>query len=323
MEHVNCNLCGSTELRAVYEMPDVKFYPDEWFTIVECAGCGLGFVNPRPTREEIGKYYPAGYFDYLAPELHQQRYAREAAYLASYGTSDRSGRLLDVGCANGDFPRFMKARGWDVEGVEVAAATNPVTDFPIHTSEFPAASLAPESFDAVTAWAVLEHVHDPKAYFQRAREVLKDDGVFIFNVPNFGSLASRRLYREDVPRHLYFFAESTVRRYLELSGFELVEAVYGADVYEMLPTNWLRYLLFYAPFGRHLAFDDLPEHPETYFRRLGIPQTLVSKLRYAVTHPMATVDGLLRPLHVRWSIARRSYGMVTFVARKAGARLSA
>lgn len=317
MEHVNCNLCGSTELRAVYEMPDVKFYPDEWFTIVECARCGLGFVNPRPTRDEIGKYYPADYYDYLAPELHQQRYAREAAYLAKYGRPGAVRRLLDVGCANGDFPRFMKARGWDVEGVEVSATTDRVDDFPIHTSEFPFAVIPAKSFDVVTAWAVLEHVHDPKAYFRRAFEVLKDDGCFIFNVPNFASLASKRLYREDPPRHLYYFTESAVKRYLESTGFALVESVYGADVYEMLPTNWLRYYLLYRPFGRHLSFNDLPEHPDKYFARLGLQPSAMSKLRYAATHPFTVLDGLLRPLHERWSIARRNYGMVTFVAKKA------
>ena len=96
MEHVNCNLCGSTDFRAVYEMPDVKFYPDEWFTIVECARCGLGFVNPRPTRDEIGKYYPADYYDYLAPELHQQRYAREAAYLAKYGRPGANSQINNM-----------------------------------------------------------------------------------------------------------------------------------------------------------------------------------------------------------------------------------
>lgn len=317
MEHVSCNLCGANDLRAVYQMPDVKFYPDEWFTIVECAVCGLGFVNPRPTRQEIGKYYPADYYDYLAPELHQQRYAREAAYLTQYAGASTGRRLLDVGCANGDFPRFMKQRGWDVEGVEVSAATSPADDFPIHRSEFPAATIPPESFDVVTAWAVLEHVHDPKAYFERARVVLKRDGVFIFTVPNFDSLASKRLFREDPPRHLYCFTEPAVRRYLELSGFTLVEAVHGADVYEMLPTNWLRYYLLYRPFGRHLAFKDLPENPDSYFARLGIRPSLLSKLRYGVTHPLTVIDGLLRPLHERWSIARRNYGIVTYVAKKA------
>jgi len=42
-------------------MPDRLFFRDEYFTVVECDQCGLGFVNPRPTISEIQKYYPAEY----------------------------------------------------------------------------------------------------------------------------------------------------------------------------------------------------------------------------------------------------------------------
>lgn len=62
METVNCNLCRSSDYRKVYEMPDRKFFREDYFTIVECEACGLGFVNPRPTLREIQKYYPAKYY---------------------------------------------------------------------------------------------------------------------------------------------------------------------------------------------------------------------------------------------------------------------
>src|SRR6266511_4364475 len=35
--------------------------PDE-FTIVRCEGCGLRYLNPRPTPAEIGRYYPERYY---------------------------------------------------------------------------------------------------------------------------------------------------------------------------------------------------------------------------------------------------------------------
>lgn len=318
MESVACNLCGSAESRPVFEMPDTKFFPDEWFTVVECVKCGLGFVNPRPSRAEIGRHYPANYYDYLAPELHQQRYANEAQYIERYAPPGHRRRLLDVGCANGDFPRFMKARGWTVEGVEVSATTVPVTDFPIHRAEFPDAKLAPASFDVVTAWAVLEHVHDPMAYFLRAHEVLAPGGAFIFTVPNFASLASRRLYREDPPRHLYFYSEATVAGFLERTGLRYETSVHGNDVYEMLPTNWLRYYLQYRWRNKPMRFADLPETPDSYFARLGLAPSLAARARYAFTHPFTVLDGMTRPLHERWSMARRNYGIVTFVARKPG-----
>ena len=31
------------------------------FNVVECQGCGLLYINPRPTQEEMGKFYPETY----------------------------------------------------------------------------------------------------------------------------------------------------------------------------------------------------------------------------------------------------------------------
>ena len=55
METVACNLCGSAKYSALYSMPDRKFFREEFFTVVECGECGLGFVNPRPTYAEMQK----------------------------------------------------------------------------------------------------------------------------------------------------------------------------------------------------------------------------------------------------------------------------
>jgi len=43
-------------------MPDRFFFREDFFTVVECDQCGLGFVNRRPTITEIQKYYPAEYY---------------------------------------------------------------------------------------------------------------------------------------------------------------------------------------------------------------------------------------------------------------------
>lgn len=237
MERVNCNLCGSSRYRKVYSKPDVNYYPDEFFQVVECEDCGLGYVNPRPTIQEISKYYPVDFFECFEKEkdFHAQRYFNESRYLDVVPENYRI--LLDVGCANGMFPCFMKKLGWKAEGLEVSANAKEMDNVVIHRVPFTDFNPGPVRYGVVTMWAVLEHTHDPKSYLRKANSVLMDGGYLVFLVTNFSSLASRRLFAEDVPRHLYFFTEKTIQEYLSQANFTLVASRYGNDVYPLRPVG--------------------------------------------------------------------------------------
>lgn len=318
MENVVCNLCGSDRSRFVYRQPDALFFPDRWFDVVECRQCGLGFVNPRPTAAEMAEYYPAAFFTSFDQPAHTERYAAEAAFLGA----GAGARLLDVGCANGDFPRFMKARGWEVEGIEVSPNAATIADFPVYRSEFSSFPVNEPRYDAVTAWGVLEHVHDPMAYFRKAARVLKPGGRFVFLVPNFASLSSRSLFREDVPRHLYFFTADTLRRYAETAGLRLREPVQNRAVYEMVPSNVAYHAVSRYLRRRPLRWEDLPEARNAYLRRLGLGTVNALNvspwlsLRYAVTHPLAAADRVLSKAFERWQLLRGTYGMMIGVAER-------
>ena len=116
LETVPCNLCGGWEFVPLYRRPDEVYHRENWFQVVACKTCGLGFVNPRPTAAAIQRYYPSDYFTYRfktdAVRL-SLRYRRQAAYLkaAAAAAGKARPRLLDIGCANGDFPRFMRTLG--------------------------------------------------------------------------------------------------------------------------------------------------------------------------------------------------------------------
>ena len=92
----------------------------------------------------------------------------------------------------------------------------------------------------------------------RPARLRRPGGKFVFLVTNFASTSSRHLFREDVPRHLYFFSKETVKRYLELSGLKLDRAVYDDSVYGMQPANWMRYLLYKSVLRREMEWTDLP-----------------------------------------------------------------
>ena len=320
METVACNLCGSQRCSPVYEMPDARFFPDEYFTIVECDECGLGFVNPRPDRKEIQKYYPREYYENeesegFEPYL-QRRFRQEARYLKEI--EDRPGlrKLLDVGCCNGEFPRFMAARGWGVEGVEVSEVSQRIKDFPVYPQEFQDIPVDRPTYDAVTAWAVLEHVHDPMAYFQKTSQVLKKGGLFVFQMPNFASTASRRLYWEDVPRHLYFYKRENVAQYLEKTGFVLRKEDNRGNVYKSSPANWLPYMIKTRLQGKAFTYKDKPLSSKEFRKLYNLQRSIGADWKYFAYSPVSVVDRLLWPALEAVQILRKTYGSSTYMARK-------
>lgn len=322
MEFVSCNLCGKSDHRLVYQKPDTKYSPSEFFSVVECLNCGLGYVNPRPALSEMGRYYPEDFYEYfnVDPVFQMRRYRMEASYLKEFGCGEEGKRrLLDIGCANGDFPRLMMKEGWEVEGVEISQNAKEIGDFPVYRSSFPDLPIDQPRYDAITAWAVLEHVHDPMSHFKKAAQLLKSGGHFIFLVNNFHSIASRFLFLEDIPRHLYFYTEETVKEYLKQSGFEFIRADYSNKIYSLRPNNWLRYYMARMK-GVELKFTDLPDTSYHAFSRRRQKEGFQLKLEYLVfllfSHPLAIVDKALMPIVERVQILNRRYGVVTFVARK-------
>ncbi len=320
METVACNLCGCEQHTKVYEMPDRRFFREEFFRVVECDRCGLAFVNPRPDRAEMQKYYPPEYYQDPPTASHgrylTRRFTRQASYLKELESGGARRKLLDVGCANGDFPRFMAARGWEVEGVEISESSQRITDFPVYTQELQDIPVNEPAYDAVTAWAVLEHVHDPMAYFRKASQLVKKGGLFVFLVPNFCSVASRHLFCEDVPRHLYFFTRETVREYLQKTGFALDKEDNGRAIYKVAPNNWLAFMVRTRLLGKKYGYRDVPLTSKEFRRIHHLRPGIAAALKYAAYSPASVIDRMLWPVIETAQILRKTYGVSTFAARK-------
>lgn len=236
METVGCRLCEETGSEPILAVRDWRYgLTEARFRIVRCRRCGLAYLNPRPVPDDIGLFYPIKYYERrvdgsdasggdpippgpaaagLRPDAMRER-------RALCGTGER---VLDVGCADGGFLQYMSEDGWEVLGVEVSpeaaawgGADRGVT---IINSPLTEADLPREHFDVVTFWASLEHVHEPLAYLEVARRVLRRGGRAIILLQNFASPTVRRLHWGlDPPRHLYHFTPSTLTQALRRTGF--------------------------------------------------------------------------------------------------------
>ena len=224
-----CPVCGKSEFKNKLIVQD-NTVSHESFAIVQCAGCGFQFTNPRPRAAEIGQYYESD--AYVSHNSGAAGLINQAYKVARFFTmrrkvglltklAPRRGKLLDYGCGTGHFLAAAQAAGWQVSGLEPNARARQEASErlgqPIGQESL--AEFTPGTFDAITLWHVLEHVHLLNETLTQLITLLKPDGVLLIAVPNVESLDAQH-YRElwaayDVPRHLYHFAPKTMAQLLK------------------------------------------------------------------------------------------------------------
>jgi len=64
MEYVNCNLCGSNEYKLFKEI--------NGYRLVKCKRCGLVYLNPRPTQQEMKDKYSVHYYIRQEPKTEEE-----------------------------------------------------------------------------------------------------------------------------------------------------------------------------------------------------------------------------------------------------------
>ena len=124
----------------------------------------------------------------------------------------------------------MRERGWNALGMDfsahaVAAGLRNHGLQVLHGT-LPHPEVAPDSLDAITFRAVLEHVHHPRTLLNAAFQVLRPGGWLYASVPNIASWGFQTFgpswFPLDPPRHLLHFSPETLRRAVEASGFEVL-----------------------------------------------------------------------------------------------------
>lgn len=233
-----CPICFSKEIYSDLSIKDFTV-SHEKFEVFACKNCGGKFTQNIPTENEIGKYYQSE--DYISHtdtqkglinSLYQfvRNYTLSAKKnLVEKETGKKSGSILDIGCGTGAFLKTMKDASWESMGLEpderarkIALEKNGIeTAFPTHLFE-----LEELSFDVVSMWHVLEHVHELHAYLEKIYSILKNDGLLLIAVPNFESSDAEHYQANwaayDVPRHLYHFSPNSMKALLQQHKLEIV-----------------------------------------------------------------------------------------------------
>lgn len=222
----HCPLCNGQIFEKFQESKDFTV-SNELFTIVKCASCGLHFTNPRPSASEIGPFYESK--DYISHTNSKQGLINTVYQMVRnyslkkkvdlINSQSEKGNLLDIGCGTGEFLNAAKKNGWSTKGIEPndKARDMGVKNYSLDISpENALPGLKPGSYDVITMWHVLEHVHELDKRIKELHSLLKSGGVAVIAVPNMNSYDAKTYNKDwaayDVPRHLYHFTPSVIKK---------------------------------------------------------------------------------------------------------------
>ncbi len=250
-----CILCEEKDFSSMGEVGG--------FSIVKCAGCEFVYTDPMPARDELEEFYkgpyygtgatPAGEADggeadegefkaVASRAIRKRRYDAftRARMRVQFGwftsrlkrafRGTRPMRLIDIGCGQGDLLYLLRldsdfnAIGLDLSVVPVMYCRKLGLDVKVGTLQ--EQSFEEESFDAVTALNLIEHVPDPVAELREMNRALVPGGLLASRVPCVTHIRARmsgiNWDQFNPPRHLWYFSPETFGRLLQMTGFECV-----------------------------------------------------------------------------------------------------
>ncbi len=238
IHYTNCPLCKKDSIEPAHIIKDHSV-SKELFNVWHCRSCTLNFTQDIPEADNIGKYYASeAYVSHtdtkkgLINKLYhfiKSRTLRKKRKLIGTLTGLSNGNILDIGCGTGSFLQEMKGNGWNITGIEAdsAARSRAKNNYNIEPLEPSKLKILSPSFDVISMWHVLEHVHTLHDYMIECRRLLNKNGLLIIAVPNYTS-GDAQHYKEfwaawDVPRHLYHFSPHSMETLAAMHGFSIIK----------------------------------------------------------------------------------------------------
>ena len=277
----NCPICGNLVFPKFTVPCDYrKPYNSQGYNIYWCQTCDYGMTENRPSPEEVKNFYTLdNYYTHstngtddrhettgdasTSTNMHQNisffdRLRIHISYRLDAGEDldpqevtpllkVEQPSICEIGCGNGKNLAKFQQSGYAVFGVEPDSAAREVAQtitpniFAGTAEELPK-TITERQYDIVLMSHVLEHCLDINTVMSNVREVLKDGGIYIVEIPNCNSLGFQTYQGEwpwsDIPRHLNFFTRSSLDKTLKKHGFK-VELVKYSGFCRQFSNNWL------------------------------------------------------------------------------------
>jgi 2-polyprenyl-3-methyl-5-hydroxy-6-metoxy-1,4-benzoquinol methylase len=302
-QNQKCGYCGGDDTATLYPTHDLN---GNRYIICRCRNCGFAFLTPRPTTEQLAQAYDDSYYgvsdtkfspwiESILDFFRKTRSRRVQRYIGKGGT------VLDIGCGNGQFLKYLLDEGYTSYGIErpgkSAGRAAKIDGLHLSTDPLTADSFSPQSFDAVCLWHVFEHLEAPKATLKMIHNFLKPGGYLFLSLPNIDSLQIRvfkgNWLHLDPPKHLIFPGPDTLVRELAAHGFEPVHKTFFS--LEQNPFGIQQSLLNCLCKKREILFEALKGNSH-YLKDVSKTSIFLQKLFYLTTFWFFAILALLESL---------------------------
>ncbi|MBF0559337.1 MAG: class I SAM-dependent methyltransferase, partial [Nitrospirae bacterium] len=261
--------------------------------IVTCDACGLLQVNPRNHILNFMDFDKADERDEKLKQLFskmegssgqclEDMMSREALIKAEHFRNKirkieqykKTGRLLDVGCAEGAFLSACSSGSFELYGVEPSEYIFPelkkaVPGANLYNTTLLETKFPSNYFDVIVLINTIEHLWNPAEIIDEAHRILKEDGLLMIEIPDAGHwiarLMGKKWFPVLIPDHLVFFSKATMNSLLKKTGFEVLDITSSHKVVS------LRLLLFHAGRVFRIGWSFLK-----LFKRIGLADKIVS-----------------------------------------------
>ncbi len=272
MKYDQCPVCKSSKVVELYpsniELSKLSFTytktPDsnKTFRVVRCISCTHVFCSPIPKNiyknyEDVVDHEYLNYMDSLRISA--------GLVLPIIVKNKPKGRLLDVGCATGEFLTVAKDFGYSIEGLELSKWSSRIArkkGLRVYTESLESlAKRFPGRFDVITLFGVIEHFEFPADEVNYLNKLLKTGGILVIWTGDVDSIMSKILRRRWwywQGQHIQYFSHKSLNVLSKVCGFKhITTEVYPFVATYGLMNNYLgRYyfrpwvMVFLKPFFR-------------------------------------------------------------------------
>ncbi|MDO8463066.1 MAG: class I SAM-dependent methyltransferase [bacterium] len=309
--HRDCRFCGGTNLHTILDFGNVplaggflkaeQFADEEYYPLdlKVCTDCTLVQVPNAVSGEKLFREH---YF-YFSSKIqtlvtHCAAFAQDVVDRFLAGKSDAS--VFEIGCNDGVMLRPFAQLGVTAVGMDPASnvvasvAQDGFTIYDDFFNEETAKRVRAEhgQFDAITTSYSFAHIDDMRSVLRGVQEILKPDGVLVFEVYYLGTLMDEMQYDMIYHEHCSYYSLSALQHFLAQFDMEIFDTYFTPGVRSGAVRFYARNVAG-APRPRTESLRAMEQYEaERGFGTLETFQGYGAKVEKTRTDLLALLDGL-------------------------------